>query len=117
MEVAEPEDLARMPDYVLGLLATAENARLERLMRIDPLLQAEYHRWITHFAPLNAAYLPQRSGQSYEALELRLFGVTPRPVASRWTWRRWVFVGLMVLVVLFKIKIILLLVDVLYLHP
>lgn len=109
MPMDDEEAAPLMAEYVLGLLDSAENGRLERQMRVDPALMAEYHHWIGHFAAMNSAFVPQAGGYGYEGLSARLFGVPPAP--RRQPWRRWAVALVVVVVVAIKVKLILMILQ------
>lgn len=43
-------------EYVLGLLNASENAVIERQLRTDDALRAEYHGWIMRLSGYNAGF-------------------------------------------------------------
>lgn len=86
---------ALVAEYVLGLLSSAEQARVGRLIEDSQALRAERDFWISRFAALNAEYEETPvPAHLYQAIEARAFGdvvKASRPAASFWeslmVWR------------------------------
>lgn len=76
---------ALVAEYVLGLLSSAEHARVGRLIENDQSLRAERDFWIARFAALNVEYeetpVPPHL---YAAIEARAFGDLVRPRTTGW---------------------------------
>ena len=74
---------ALVAEYVLGLLSSAEHARVGRLIEESQALRAERDFWISRFAALNAEYEETPvPGHIYQAIAARAFGDLVRPRAS-----------------------------------
>ena len=74
----EEDTSTKVGEYVLGLLDPQENSAMERQLRTDASLRAEYHGWIMRLSGFNAAFAEAPSALSYDAISARLFGAPVR---------------------------------------
>jgi anti-sigma-K factor RskA len=74
-------------EYVLGLLSSAEHARVDAMIEADPALQAERDFWVAQFSPLNAEF-DEVTPPAYlsERIERRAFGDRPAANAVQSLW-------------------------------
>lgn len=70
-------------EYVLGLLSSAEHARVGQLIEADPALRAEHEFWVARFAELDGEFAEVPVPRPlFAAIESRIFGA--RKQATWW---------------------------------